>query len=448
MELNPPLWFWMAVPVEWLAEAFAIPSRQAMTSTTLLLIGASLAILSRLIADESVWQRAAALLAAFAALVIIPIPDFAQREHLCLIGALPYITLAARRADRKQTSTPLAVAVVLVAAPAFALKHYFVLAPLFIEFWLAWKLRREWKPLRPETVGLVLGAVAYGAAVLAFAPDFLTSIVPLVMTAYDGFAYPWYLFPAGYWVFIWALSAIIIAIRRDTLPSVCAAAAAAACAFVISYFVQKKGWHYHALPATGVLFFAMANLLPDQKWIRSEDIRITGLLAALLIPVGFSLHSGPYLNERNRTVEALIPDLGPGKAVAALTAHPSNMWPLVEERRLLWPSRHFAFWMIYTIVDDENAAGARGAAVAELADRLRRETVQDFLCHPPEIIIVDDFRSSLRPGLDILRVFSESADFSEIFSHYRKERSLSVYTAYRKDPDWNPEAPEGCRQIF
>jgi hypothetical protein len=367
---------------------------------------------------------------------------------LCLIGALPYIVLAARRADRKETSTSLAVAVVLMAAPAFALKHYFVLAPLFIEFWLAWKLRRDWKPLRPETIGLALGAVVYGAAVLAYAPDFLTSIVPLIMTAYDGFGYPWFVLPAGYWVFIWLLSAIIIAIRRDALPSVCAAAAAAACAFVISYLVQKKGWQYHALPATGVLFYAMANLLPEQKWMRSEDIRIVGLVAALLVPLGFSLHSGPYLNERNRAVEALIGDLGPGKAVAALTAHPSNMWPLVEERRLLWPSRHFAFWMIYTVVSDEKAAGDRGAAVAELADRMRRETVEDFLCRPPEIIIVDDFRSSLRPGLDILRVFNKSADFRKIFSHYRRERSLGAYTAYRKDPDWNPEPPEGCRQIF
>jgi putative flippase GtrA len=448
MEVNPPLWFWMAVPVELLADWLGIPSRQAITMTALLLIGASLAILSRLVADQSVWRRATALLAAFAALAIIPIPDFLQREHLCLIGALPYIVLAARRADRKETSTSLAVAVVLMAAPAFALKHYFVLAPLFIEFWLAWKLRREWRPLRPETIGLVLGALVYGAAVLVYAPAFLTSIVPLVMTAYDDFAYPWYVLPAGYWVFVWALSATIIAIRRDALPSACAAAAVAAGAFVIAYFMQKKGWQYHALPAMGVMFFAVANLLPDQKWKRSEDIRIAGLLAALLIPVGFSLHSGPYLNERAAKIEPLIPDLGPGKAVAALTAHPSNMWPMVEDRGFVWSSRHFSYWMIYTIFDDENAAGARGAAVSELADRLRRETVEDFLCHPPEVIIVDAFRPSLRTGLDILRILNKSTDLRELLSHYRKGRTVAAYTAYRKDPDWNPEPPEGCRQIF
>jgi hypothetical protein len=244
------------------------------------------------------------------------------------------------------------------------------------------------------------------------------------------------------------LSALLIYFRRHTLPSISVAAALAALAFCVGYFLQAKGWRYHALPATGALLLSVANLLPGQKWARSEDIRIAGLVAALALPIGFSLYVGPYLNFRAPFVDKLIADLRPGEAVAALTGNPANIWPMVEERGLLWSPRYFGYWMVYTIFDDVNAPTAQSAEIREVADKMRSDTVEDFLCHPPEIIIVDDFRASLRPGLSVLPIFNQSEDFRAIFSHYRKDRSIATYTAYRKDPKWRPPPPEGCRQIF
>src|SRR3546814_6831302 len=61
------------------------------------------------------------------------------------------------RTDTLFPSTTLFRSATLVgclAAFGFALKHYFVLAPILLELWLLMGAKRNWRPFRPETVTL------------------------------------------------------------------------------------------------------------------------------------------------------------------------------------------------------------------------------------------------------------------------------------------------------
>src|SRR3546814_9572249 len=102
---------------------------------------------------------------AFGLYIIVPLYDFGQREQIALIWALPYAALIARRFSGLPVWVPLATLVGCLAAFGFALKHYFVLAPILLELWLLMGAKRNWRPFRPETVTLAACAVAYAVSI-------------------------------------------------------------------------------------------------------------------------------------------------------------------------------------------------------------------------------------------------------------------------------------------
>lgn len=449
LELNPPLWFWIAVPVEWAAQKFAVSPAQAIVTAVFLLVAGALVLLSKLLAEMSARDRAILLGAAFAAMVVVPLPDFGQREHLALVGAIPYVALIARRADNLQIDWKIAVATALVAATGFALKHYFALVPIALELWLLCKKRRDWTPMRAELLVLPLCAVVYAAAVLKFAPDFLATMVPMVRIAYAGYEISFLDQFARPYVAIWALSFFILWKQRRDASSLTVASAVAALAFGVAYFAQQKGWRYHSVPTSALALFATTTLWHRHLSMRTALPVCAGLVVCMLIPISSSLFHGPHRKPVwASTVANLLSDSRPGAPGVMLTANPSNIWPMVEEAGLEWPSRHFTFWMLHTIFAYHSEHGQLTPELQRLADEVRQQTADDLACNPPDLILVDDFRVSKSPGFDILGFFKENRDFERLFSHYTEERKLVIYTSYRKSADWQPERPPSCRTIY
>ena len=93
-------------------------------------------------------------LIALPALTILPLQDFAQREHFALITTVPYCLLIASRLAGERVRAPWAIG--LFAALGFALNPYFVAVPIALEL-LAWRQKR----VRPETIALAAVAVTY-----------------------------------------------------------------------------------------------------------------------------------------------------------------------------------------------------------------------------------------------------------------------------------------------
>jgi hypothetical protein len=107
-----------------------------------------------------------------------------QREQLALIGTLPYAALIAARRERRDVPPVLAFLIGAGAAVVFALKHYFLVVPLLLELWLLVELPRQWRWRRPETIAMISVGAAYAAAIVIWASDYFTRIVPLARLAY------------------------------------------------------------------------------------------------------------------------------------------------------------------------------------------------------------------------------------------------------------------------
>jgi|TARA_R110002049_G_scaffold27112_12_gene93598 putative flippase GtrA len=397
MEINPPLWFWMAAGIDSMAKIFNIgPLNLYISMVVLWAIFAALAF-TRLADFADNKTSMAVSLFVLALLLVAPIYDFGQREQLTAIGIIPYIALISRRRREQPVSWYLAISVGAFAAVGIAMKHYFVVVPMALELWLLFELRRNWRPIRWETAIMGLCAAAYAAAIIIFTPDFLSHIVPLVAAAYNGYERPFLLQVLRSEVLIWISCLAWIGYSRirqsDAAPvPLLRALVIASLGFIAAYFAQQKGWQYHAIPATVCISLAMVVQIwhaPDtlQKSLLQKFAwqPLPTALAISYILVG--LTHGTYENQRVG-VEKYYSRWSPGDAVMIITGDPRLVFPHVEKQQVRWTSRHFAHWMISAIAKAENA-GNSNAELVEVGRQIRQQTVEDISCHSPKYIYVN-----------------------------------------------------------
>jgi hypothetical protein len=447
VEVNPPLWYWMAMPVQWAAEMTGIAATRLMVGAVFAYNGLATALLALLVRSEAQRDRAVLLLAMLAMTVVVPLAAFAQREHLCLIAAIPYLALTARRAEGRAVPWPLALAIGLLAAPAFALKHYFLLGPLALEGWLAWERRGAWRPIRPETSMLLAAALAYAVAVLLLTPEYLTVMVPMLAAAYLDYGVSFTRFLREPFVWVWAASAIVLVFYRGRATALTRAAVVAAIAFALTFVWQHKWWDYHALPLMGTLGMAIATLLVGrQAWSTAGRVGSIAVLAATALAPVIAVVQGPYVNLARPYIDRLLHDAQRGDSVMILTAFGTRTWPMMDEGGFVWPSRYFGLWQWSAVAAAQASAGGLTPQLAQIAADVTAATVEDLECNPPAIAIVDE--TDVEPGGRAIDFLDESPAFRTLFGSYMRVGSDGVFTAYRRVAPLPPPAdPAACRVI-
>jgi hypothetical protein len=443
IEVNPPLWFWMAVPIERLAAILHLPATSVLIAAFGAIVALSLAATDRLLRHVALERRTIFL--AYAALILAAMPwmHVGQREQLVLIGALPYAALVAARREGRPVPLLLAIAIGLGAALGFALKHYFLLVPVALELWLVAGLGRRWRPLRPEIIALVGVGAAYATALL-IERDYLTRMVPLVQLAYGHFGprkihflfNPYVAVAAGMLAFTAAHARLLF----SRSSSVAAALFVAAVAFAAAYFIQFKGWPYHTIPALGCASLALAALLSET----ASPPRVLRLLAPaiLSLPLVTSASEATHVMPPNRDALEAVAGLAPGDAVGFLvtdTAIPSSVSLRYGLRN---PSRYNGIWMMHAVVDNE-LGGNRDPRIAAFGRQVVADTVVDFRCNPPRRIVAERPRPGTR-GFDILAWYDRNPQFTELLSHYRVRSRTSLET-YELVSPWAPPPPAFCR---
>lgn len=443
IEVNPPLWFWMAVPVERVAAILHLPIVAVLIVAIGLLAMLSLAAANRLLIDIPLGRRTFVLGFAALALTAMPWMHTGQREQIVLICTLPYASLIAARSDRRRIPTLLAIAVGIGAGLGFALKHYFLIVPLLLELWLFTRDRKSWRLLRPETVAVAsLGAV-YAAAIILFAPEWLTNIVPLLHLAYGATGAPAVRYLFGPFALLGLAILGICASQKRRLRSASfpAALSVAAGGFAVAYFIQAKGWAYHAIPMLGCGTIALAYLLSESNKLPS----LVRLLGPALLALPFFLAADDEMHPALPSPDLLgaISGLNKGDSVGFLTTETAIPWSVTLQRGYRYPSRYMGYWMMNAIIRNERQANP-DPRLTFLGRQIVEQTIEDFRCLPPTRIIV--WRP--RPGqhaFDILPFFQRDPQFVKLLSHYRARGRTSLETYEHVSPLAPPTSP--CRNL-
>ena len=440
IETNPPLWFWMAVPVERVASVLHVRIESALIVMMGALGALSLLGTSRFIRHVAPSRQMMFLCVAALMLSAMPWVHVGQREQIVMMGALPFAALIAARRECRAVPVLLALAIGACAALGFALKHYFLLVPLLLELWLLAGLRRSWHPIRPETMAMAAVGTVYAGAILILEPDFLTRIVPLLQLAYGAFGAPSVAYLLGPFAIVALLLLGALALLAPRLmfsreAPLASALSIASLGFTLAYFIQFKGWPYHTIPMTGFAGMALIALLAESNSpLRALRVATPALLGLpLFLAAAEQRH--PALPSPDLT--DAISGLKRGESVGFLTTETAIPWSVTLQGGYTFASRYNGFWMMPAIMRNERLGGpSRG--LTHLGTQIVSDTVADFTCSPPRRIIV----SRPQPGedlFDILPFFLRNAEFVELLSHYRvlSRNSLETYeltSGTRPDP--------------
>ena len=449
-EINPPLWFWSAVPLHQVATWLHMPAHRLLVLIVISLAALSSIWIGRSSGVASPVARLTIMLLSFWLTIFTPLYDFGQREHLALLCAISYAALIARRSKGDVVPAPFALLIGTAGAYGFALKHYFVAVPIMLELWLFLVCRPHWRALRPETIALALLALAYASAVLVFAPAFFSDIVPMVRIAYHGFEAPWGTILFRPWVIIWAcIIAFFLtfggAFGKKANPLV-STLLIVAIGFGGAYFLQRKGWPYHSVPVTGATALALGIRLCMAD-MRRLIPRSVGLLM-LALPIALPLKTGAYTNFFRGEIDPVLATVAKGEPVFIAAADPMWGWPTVGDHHLAWPSRLNAYWMIPAIAHGE-VVGPNSAPLRALGLRIQGEAALEIRCSSPALILFERRRAYIyQPSsFDVRGFFLRNAAtrsyLTQNYSEMAPTRSLYVYRRMtpRQPAQHDPDCP-------
>lgn len=464
LEVNPPLFLWLAAPPVLIERLTGLDAWKANTVLVALLAAASLGCCVRLLSRLGVEDRPRrwlALAIGFAALVL-PRGDFAQREHLSFLFALPYVLLAAARIQRVPASRGIAMAIGLLGAIGFSLKPWFLAAWLGIEALVATHLGRA-TLRRTELWCLVVAGALYLAAVLLLVPDYLPMAVRLA---------PWYgryldnglagaLVMAGPLLLLTAVAALAMRLAAARDEALSAALAVAFLGYFLAAIAQRKGFGYHYLAATcfGVVLLARGwqTLAPLRRPPRPSALIARGGVPLLLVTAGRAAldaadelrHPAAARYRTDPTYPLLLPavrELAAGQAIVVLSSNPAVAWPLTLDAGTTWASRYMSLWPMPALYHSElwslpprvvtpNPPESRPPFERQFLD----DVVADLERWPPRLIIVLEPDPTV-PGwggarrFDYLAYFGADPRFERIMAGYRKDRQVGAYTLWVRGP--------------
>ena len=437
LEINPPLWFWFGAVVQRVSALSGIGGLQVLTLAFTALAILSVWLCRSLIPNPR--ERAGLYAALLLTLFLTSIYAHGQREQFTLLATFPYIALIAARSERRTVSARLAVTIALVAALGLALKHYFVLLPLFLEAWLVWRERKV--AVRPELLTLAAVGTAYAASIPILTPDYLTTMVPLISDVYRGFDQSVLTLVRHPPLYAAILAVVILRVQQRQVPALAHGMAIAALGFSAAFLAQAKGFEYHAVPILGtalaslfVLLFSTGSKHPTRGHLLGAAV----LACAAVTPI---LAGPARFDQAGVKATGALPT---GASITVLSTSGHAAWPLVEERRFTWSSRHMMLWMagpVWLHMDEDRVT----LADRRLAARIRSEVATEIACSRPAMVLVDQRYDHLIPGGTVLSFFQQDPAFGEAMRDYRRAPDVEYLQVWRRlSPTANRPRPSRC----
>ncbi|HEX9469085.1 MAG TPA: hypothetical protein VF957_06055, partial [Bradyrhizobium sp.] len=253
IDANPPMAVLIYLPGIVIARALGLPAEVVTDGLIFAAIFVSLAIVARILKNSSVLEGAQSWLLAplaFAMLAVLPMQTFGQREHIAIVELLPILAVFVVRMKGEVPSTWMAVIAGCGAGLATSFKPHFVIAVLCAVGCLA-IYSRSWKAVfAPENLIAAGIALLYAASVVAFFPEFITIVGPLVRDVYipAGVSFQALLERPALPIWGVAILATIVLKRHDRIDAACLLLLVTSLGFAAVFILQRKGWPYHSYP--------------------------------------------------------------------------------------------------------------------------------------------------------------------------------------------------------
>lgn len=306
IESNPPLIVHLSLVPVWLAKSLGVYPAYVyhgfVIGLALISLGVQTVVLRRLFPDLETRTRRLFLTGLAFAMFILPGFSFGQREHIMLIGLLPYLWSAAGRSSGMAVSMPVGVVVGLLAGVGFALKPHFLIIWLSVEALVLWsssKSNRLALIYRWENRVIAFVLFAYLVSVLVITPDYVT------IAGLFGKLYATYRLPALEELFLGSLPIFSVATLvawwlyplKGAYNQLGRFLSVAIAATLVVALIQQKGWFYHYLPSFGtstlLLTMIVATSVESSRRIHTIVRAVAVFLLVILTLLALGVTTDP-----------------------------------------------------------------------------------------------------------------------------------------------------------
>jgi hypothetical protein len=458
IDINTPLVFVLHLLPEAISKLTGLPGTTILVALLGTGIGASF-ITCRWVLNASLdpaHATADALLPLLLLFLLIVYPNnmFAQREHIMLVLAMPYLLVASGRADDEPLSRQLKIATGLMAGLGFAMKPYFLAIPVLVELYIASQVSLRRSLVDPAPWSVLAICVAHALFAVIVTPEYFTVALRLAYAFYsevsqnsfvslaisEHLAAPTVVLP------LLAIAAFG-AMRSHMARVICLAGFGG----LISAYAQGKGWPYHALPAQAfTLLLAgviIAYVMDHVVWPRRGDNRPAKLFAAALMLLIFYqeiLHSRPFFKQidfQGSDLQRLMHVIKQEKRndrILVLSPGIYPHFPLINYLKMHMTMRFESTWLLQGAYADcqelaplYNPPDAMSAAESFVF----RTVAEDFYKKKPSLLVVDNVAGIPRcqgETFSYLDYFSRNPLFAKRLEDYEKALDFERYTIYRR----------------
>jgi hypothetical protein len=401
------------------------------------------------------WSSAGWVIAFVLIATLGPGFSFGQREHACILFAMPYLATAVLRLEGGQgPRLSLAIAIGLLAGIGFALKPYFLAIPALIELLLLWRL--GWRSLLVRVESLVLGftVLVYVVTAALLLSHYLKTTIDLALATYWAYdSDSSFVLRRFIRIVQPALYGALIALVTRTWSQQHTVMLLAGLGFAVSYFVQAKGYVYHAYPVV-VCSLAFLGICLGKGLARALAVwRDTGSsLRYVLMPLVVLLAFPPvkkahdevlqWYSEYNiawgptgqfrQAIIVIVNHFAPTRQsyFYAFSTHPFPGFPTASYTAAEWTGRSIVEPFIPALARIDEVKDPKIRERVVLAGEYQRQMViEDFQRRPPTIVFAE--RTRARLGMN-------GVLFDDIAFYLADPRFQQIWKNYEERPPFGP----------
>lgn len=443
VDVNPPLIFWLMSPSVWFADMAGISISDSAKIFTFGCIAGSIGLCAAILRRIKPVAWPAGLIAITFAMTVLVGKDFAQREHLLVIFAMPFLLLVVARRENIAIGSTVVNLVSLFAAIGFCLKPYFLIVPIMLELYLLVALGWRKALFRREQLAMITLGIAYISAIFIFTPEYFSRILKYALEVYQlgyGLRYSETFWRAPIVTFASMIAYYWFFVRpSQKLDAVVKVLALSAFGLFIAFMVQSKGWPYQLYPVNamvvvlGMMFLARGILegLGETKRKLVLQLLLVPLLFLMLKPaIAFS-----YSRAKVSQWQAAVARYPGTNSVLILSDTVTQGFPFVADANLTWASRFPCSWLSPGIAKRRAQIGGTTPLIDEIETFSRRAIAEDIFRYRPQLVFVDVTENKIRFGktrFDYIADFSKDAMFRSEWMNYEKTGTVFNFAIYKR----------------
>jgi hypothetical protein len=447
-ETNPPMILYLYLPAcllaKWMAISIITAVRLYVISLALVSLSLCCFLLKKIILPKDKIIFYFLFYTLLFGMLLFPVFDFAQREHILIILMMPYLLSAALALENKFVHPSMAILIGVLAGFGFALKPFFLVTPCLVELYIMMKQRRWFAWFRIEPIMIISVLLLYLISIFLLQPDYINVVLPLVLRYYfPGTALPWYkiivlpnvLFCVGI-----AMSYFIYR-KYDRYSNLGWIIELALLGMIVAFLIPRTLWCYHVIPALFLSFLLIAHFLSQSlsSNFRFSDsiILLISLIIILLLPVTYYyitikyVHQFQYRQSARQTIADYLNKDSGSHSIACIGLGTQVCFPLVLYTHGHYAERFPSLWWYPGLRKLEKNTHP-SALLKKDKLFLINSFAEDLNRYKARWIIVDmpHFKKIETPSFDIVKYLLENKKFKSAWQHYRYVvtiQSIQIY---------------------